>query len=370
MAHVAKIKSSGVSPMLGHYERKAEAKGYERENIDPERTHLNYAVGFKGGVHALSRAVKERVSEAVRGHEAASGKALRKDANVVMDWVITRPRDCPEELTEAFFASSVKFIQERYGDENVPGGYVHLDETTPHMHVPVVPVKNGKLQASKVINRADLQSFHKDLADRIEHDLGVRLSIELAKDDHLDRALYHADSQEQFKAARDAALSSISDEMRAAEERLERLRGKEEELAREVEELEPAAESFAESARYLAQHRGDGEREASLAREVGQLRERVGDLDRGVRELRASHRTLRERFEELGGRLAAVMKRLGEVPDYISDLALDLAHSLGIGTFDPVSRMLENAERAAAQHNQSHRGWDELQPRRGWGRSR
>ena len=64
------------------------------------------------------------------------------------------------------------------------------------------------------------------------------------------------------------------------------------------------------------------------------------------------------------------MKRLGEVPDYLSDLALDLANSLGIGTFDPVSRMLENAERAAEQYNQSHRGWEDPTPRRGWGRSR
>lgn len=43
MAHIEKYQSSALGNMLGHYERRAELEhGYERENIDPERTHLNY----------------------------------------------------------------------------------------------------------------------------------------------------------------------------------------------------------------------------------------------------------------------------------------------------------------------------------------
>ncbi len=45
----------------------------------------------------------------------------------------------PEEH-ERFFAFAYKFLVERYGDDSVLPGTVHNDETTPHMHVPCIPI--------------------------------------------------------------------------------------------------------------------------------------------------------------------------------------------------------------------------------------
>lgn len=404
MAHVAKVKMAGVANVVGHYERLAESRGYERENIDGSRTHLNYAVG-SGDLRpeSLALVVRERVSEARQSHEKASGKALRKDANVLMDWVVTRPQDCPEGLTEAFFEAVVAFVQERYGRENVPGGFVHMDETTPHVHIPVIPVRDGKLVASKVVNRADLRTFHSDLGRAVDRALGVHVSIELDDEAHLSRALYHADSQRQFKAARDAATASIASEVDAARDELARIERETvaaqerlESLQRACQEAEPAAESFAESARYIREHRGDGERAEQLAGEVAQLRAEVERVDGDAAACRAAAERAeaegaasRERAAGLAGlrdrverSCADLERRVGLLADEfrrvvggvvwnVSEGVRDVLAAFGVDarTESPgLDWMLGEARRAADAYNQ-RRGWDEPS-RGGWGLSR
>ena len=163
MAHLAHYKRSGAAPMLAHYERRAELeRGYSRENIDSLRTAQNYAIGADSP-QVLAAALRSRVADAIAAHEADSGKAVRRDANVLSDWVVTLPKDCPRQDARRFFEVAVDFCRERYGAENVLGGFVHMDEATPHAHIPVVPVRDGRLRSAKVFTRSDLRSFHKDL---------------------------------------------------------------------------------------------------------------------------------------------------------------------------------------------------------------
>lgn len=349
MAHVAKVKSSGVSAMVGHYNREAERRGYRRDNIDSSRTPENYVIGAPDG-DALAGAVRARVGSAVGEHERLTGKALRKDANVVMDWVVTLPKDCPEGLQEKFFETVVRFIQERYGAENVPGGFVHLDEATPHVHVPVVPVRDGRLQASKVINRADLKAFHGDLGRAVDAALGVHVSIELDEDrqgekqlSHLGQAEYVAAREEAARAAERAAAAesaqrAAEDAQRAAEDRLECLQ-------RGVEDAESLAAASLGEVRRVAREGGwAGGREQAARERNRELRERaealrgacdaargrgdsleaekagspaaIQDLERGVRRLEGEHRELARRVRalrrercELGGRVRELEQR-------------------------------------------------------------
>src|SRR5699024_11333466 len=50
-----------------------------------------------------------------------------------------------------------KLFAERYGEQNIAYARVHLDEKTPHMHLGVVPMRDGKLQGKNVFNRKELQ---------------------------------------------------------------------------------------------------------------------------------------------------------------------------------------------------------------------
>jgi hypothetical protein len=56
-----------------------------------------------------------------------------------------------------FFEESYKLFSERYGAQNIAYATVHVDERTPHMHLGVVPMRDGKLQGKNVFNRVELQ---------------------------------------------------------------------------------------------------------------------------------------------------------------------------------------------------------------------
>src|SRR5699024_11543110 len=47
-------------------------------------------------------------------------------------------------------------LSERYGKQNVAYATVHNDERTPHMHMGIVPMRDGKLQGKNVFNRQEL----------------------------------------------------------------------------------------------------------------------------------------------------------------------------------------------------------------------
>lgn len=205
MAHVMKVKAAGMPAMVAHYARKPEMNGYHRPNIDPGRTGQNYVVGSTDP-DALAREVVARVKAAEERHREVSGRRVRRDANVLADWVITLPEDCPPEMEVRFFESVVGFCRGRYGARNVPGGFVHRDESRDHVHVPVIPaMDDGRLNAKEKINRRDLQTFHKDLSDYLEKALGRRVSVLLDPDARAEKALSDVKDRKALTIVRERA---------------------------------------------------------------------------------------------------------------------------------------------------------------------
>lgn len=340
MAHVAKVKASGVAPMVGHYAREAEARGYERDNIDGSRTHLNYEIAGSGS-EPLAARVRDRVRDAMAAHERAAGKAVRKDANVMFDWVVTLPKDCPPDRAGEFFGATVEFIRDRYGAENVPGGFVHMDEATPHVHVPVVPVRDGKLQASKVVNRADLKTFHKALGAAVDAALGFHVSIELDESQKGAKQL-SALSQDEYKAAKD--------ELAAAKAQAAR----ESEVARAAE----AARLDAIAARDAAR-RASEEAEAERDR----VRAEVAEAERRLESVQAS-----ELAEEAEGR--ALERAAGLLEEKVRSLVTAIVSAgarvmdfFGMETGERARAYWRNAQRLAGEARRARAGAGEAEVR-------
>ena len=271
MAHLAHYKRSGAAPMLAHYERRAELeRGYSRENIDASRTAENYAIGA-ASPQALAAAARSRVDEAIAAHEADSGKAIRKDANVISDWVVTLPKDCPREDARKFFETAVAFCRGRYGAENVLGGFVHMDEATPHVHIPVVPVKDGRIRAAKVFTRSDLQRFHKDLGRAEDAALGRHVSVELDPAQQGEKQLSHL-GQAEFMAAKDEARKAAekASEARKAAQAAERAQKAAEDRKRASEAAAEASERARAQASDAAKSaKEDMQRQRDFAKRLG-----------------------------------------------------------------------------------------------------
>lgn len=168
MAHVKHFKRCDIA-RLGHEwnrDRRADGSLMFRPTgeIDESRTPGNYQME------------RGRVANLLDKRLGQLTVSKRKDLNVVSTWVVT----CPKELqgdpvkVRRFFEVTYGFIQDRYGRENVLNGFVHVDETSPHIHVPVVPVKDGRVSSKAVFTRIELSQFHKDLDEAVAREFGQK----------------------------------------------------------------------------------------------------------------------------------------------------------------------------------------------------
>jgi len=183
LAHMMKMTRTAVGHMFNHYGRSddLEKAAYvirSNENINSVNTVLNYNLARNDQPLGQLEFLNKRLSE-VRVQN-------RSDVNVMVDWVVTLPQTLNNQGftdEEKFFREAYAFLSERYGKENVISAYVHLDETTPHLHFAFVPVtedtKRGgfKLSAKEVVNRQDLRTFHKNLSDHMERVFGRDIGI-------------------------------------------------------------------------------------------------------------------------------------------------------------------------------------------------
>ena len=152
VVRMQKMKSHDLKGIQFHNQRERESK--TNEDIDPDRTHENYDL-----VNDEPIDYNERVKEIIESQKVGTRKT-RKDAVLVNELLVTSDRYFFERLEpdeqKRFFEESYKLFSERYGGQNIAYATVHMDEKTPHMHVGVVPMRDGKLQGKNVFNRQEL----------------------------------------------------------------------------------------------------------------------------------------------------------------------------------------------------------------------
>lgn len=176
MAHVQKLTAGAIGGLSTHCERKTE--NHKNKLIDPEKTHLNYALdNNKNPLEYFQKRMGEvRVNQ------------RRDDIKVAASWVVTQPRDVAPDESRKFFEAVHHFLSEKYGTKNILWSRVHMDESTPHIHfcfMPVTPDKKHdgkeKLCAKDVLKRSDLQRFHGELSSAMTHVFAREIGIETGK---------------------------------------------------------------------------------------------------------------------------------------------------------------------------------------------
>lgn len=142
-------------------EMEQERKGkISNEEIDLDKTKLNY------DLVESSKNLYQRVKDRVEEVRAVS----RIQKNSVVDYsnIITVPKEQFEEWgiekSKDYLKEVYNYFCEEFGKENVVSAKVHLDETTPHMHLHFVPVnkENGKLQARALMTPARINKIHSE----------------------------------------------------------------------------------------------------------------------------------------------------------------------------------------------------------------
>jgi len=198
--------ASGLRGIGAHNGRKPGYESLSNPDIDASRTHLNRAlVGLPAG-KTLDQVVDERIQAGYMGK-----KALRKDAVKCLEFVISGEGEFMRSSRGgAFLEHSLSWFQGRFGTENVVGAFIHNDETTPHMHVHVVPLtQDGRLSAKEltggdgIVGRKKMQdmreNFYQNVAERYGLDRGEVYDLGRQPPGWEDKAKKHKSTNE-YKA--------------------------------------------------------------------------------------------------------------------------------------------------------------------------
>ena len=182
-----KYHKQDVAPIEKENERD---ENYEASNpqIDSERTRNNYRFTPYFG---------KTYTEFISGRIKELGLSPRKDAVVMNSFVLGSDKTFFDGLSRVeqynFFSDCYKFFTERYGEENIIAAVVHNDETTPHMHLNLMPVtKDGRLCSKQLFDKPQLQQLQTDFYESVGKRWGLQRGKEGSQKKHLSTAEYKA----------------------------------------------------------------------------------------------------------------------------------------------------------------------------------
>lgn len=181
VVRVEKRKANAIGAMQFHNLRQYKTVA---PNIDGEKS--------KGNVELIEcKDFVSAINTRVGVIQLQQKRKIRKDCPRALEYVISASSEFFESATEKeksdYFNKSLEYLKSRHGNENVISAVVHNDETTPHMHVVVVPVIKEKITPTKenpagiveklnpkhFCDKFELQSLHSEFNERVGSKFGL-----------------------------------------------------------------------------------------------------------------------------------------------------------------------------------------------------
>lgn len=160
----------------------------DKGTYDRQRERLNFEVVKGGRIQPVNkdRSIPERMAEnlAGRGIKDPNSDLAEPKFRTVVDFILGGSKFQMRQLAfgdqtvvydsgdnmdnaslqrrpeiEEWAKDMYRFMSERFGEENIVGCYVHLDETTPHMHLTLLPIQDGKFAFKKMFAGKDKYEF-------------------------------------------------------------------------------------------------------------------------------------------------------------------------------------------------------------------
>lgn len=247
VVHMMKIKSGAVGGIQSHNNREHEPK--TNPDVDMSRSEDNYDLI---SCDNYKRSIKEKLSNLVE-----SSRAVRKDAVVVCNFIVTSDNETMNALgadrQREFFQDSVKWFSDRYGADRVLNATVHMDETTPHLHIGVMPItQDGRLSAKAIFTKTEMKAIQTEFARDVGEKYGLERGIEGSERTHLSEARFKeqkalemanehgAIAQELHVLAEDCKqeLSEATRSLETVKQELSTMQDRKDTLQGEIERLE------------------------------------------------------------------------------------------------------------------------------------
>ena len=157
VCHMEKYHKTDIAPVEQENERD---ENYQADNpqIDPTRTRENY------NIIKRQRSYTQFINDKIAALDLPT--KVRKDAVLMCSFVLGSDRAFFKNLSaqerQQFFVDCTRFFAERYGEDNIISAVVHMDETTPHLHLNLIPIADVRLCAKQLFDRKALQNLQTD----------------------------------------------------------------------------------------------------------------------------------------------------------------------------------------------------------------
>lgn len=244
VVHMMKIKTGGLRGIQSHNNREKPPR--TNPDIDKNRTPENYDLIPCDSYRQTVKGIISTFADQTR--------TVRKDAVVCCNFIVTSDEKTMKAMSpekqQAFFEESVKWFAERYGGENIVNATVHMDETTPHLHIGIVPVtSDGRLCAKDLFNRREMSAIQTDFVRDVGAAYGLERGKEGSERTHLSEQRFKAETaRREMEAAKEktqevlTGARKLATEGQKAAQRVKALQEKEKALQGQIQALEGQAQ--------------------------------------------------------------------------------------------------------------------------------
>ena len=148
-------KKSNLAGIYRHNERKN--TNYSNKEINKQISKLNYSIKTPYSTY-------EKMFKDIRKKYDLKGM-IKKVSNVMCEFIITSDKEffnsIGEEETKRYFQTAYKFVANynNLGEDFIVSAKVHMDESTPHMHIVFIPVVHKKDKNGNEISKIACSEF-------------------------------------------------------------------------------------------------------------------------------------------------------------------------------------------------------------------
>lgn len=150
-------KMKNLSGIYRHNERKN--TNYSNKDINKQNSKLNYSLKAPSSTY-------EKVFKDMKTKYNLQGM-IKKVSNVMCEFIITSDKEffnsIGEEETKRYFETAYKFVANynNLGEEFIVSAKVHMDESTPHLHILFIPVVHKNDKEGKEISKIACSEYWK-----------------------------------------------------------------------------------------------------------------------------------------------------------------------------------------------------------------
>ena len=243
-----KYHKTDIAPVENENERDDTYQAVNPQ-IDFTRTQNNY------NIIKRQRSYTQFINDKIEALDLPT--KVRKDAVLMCSFVVGSDREFFSRLSpseqQQFFVDCTRFFAERYGEDNIISAIVHMDETTPHLHLNLIPIADGRLCAKTLFDRKELQNLQSDFHSVVGKKWNLQRGKEGSTAKHLDTAAYKLKKmseeldQAELQANEAESRQTIAEQRQVhAEQKTQLLEERQKQLQRDTAPLQAAAEVFQE----------------------------------------------------------------------------------------------------------------------------